>query len=73
MGYAYYPPHVPIINEVFGATAEAVADADHVIAMYERAAADGRAAVTLESGRTILAHDYQHALNVRARAATAAT
>jgi len=72
MGYAFYPPHVPIINEVFGPTTDDIADADHVIALYERAVADGRPAVTLESGRTILVHDYQKALKVRARAAAVA-
>lgn len=69
MGYAFYPPHVPVINEVFGSTLDELSDAELVIELYEQAIADGRPAVTLESGRTLLVHDYHKALRVRSRAA----
>ena len=66
-GFTFYPPHVPIINEVFGASQDDADAADEVIGLYEAAVAAGNAAVTLASGRTILVHDYQKALKVRAR------
>ena len=66
-GFTFYPPHVPIINEVFGASQEDADAAEEVIGLYEDAVAAGAPAVTLASGRTILVHDYQKALTVRAR------
>ncbi len=68
MGYAFYPPHVAIINEVFGPSQDDLDDAARVVELYEQALAEGHPAVTLESGRTILVHDYHKALKVRARA-----
>src|SRR5262249_1205043 len=72
MGFAFYPPHIDVINEVFGVSAAELAAADEVIGLYEAAVAAGDPAVTLESGRTILVHDYQKAQHVRARHAATA-
>jgi citrate lyase beta subunit len=68
-GVTFYPPHVPVINDVFGPSAADVAAADEVIGLYEGALAAGDPAVTLASGRTILVHDYEKARQVRRRAA----
>ena len=66
-GATFYPPHVDIINEVFSPSPADVEAADEVIGLYEAAVAAGDPAVTLESGRTILVHDYEKARKVRAR------
>jgi citrate lyase beta subunit len=63
----FYPPHVEVINEVFSPSKADVDAADEVIGVYEAAVAAGDPAVTLESGRTILVHDYEKARKVRAR------
>lgn len=68
-GVTFYPPHVPVINEVFGPSAADLDAADEVIGLYEGALAAGDPAVTLASGRTILVHDYEKARQVRRRAA----
>jgi len=64
----FYPPHVALINEVFSPSAAEVESANEVIGIYEEAVESGLNAVALESGRTILVHDYQKALGIRARA-----
>jgi citrate lyase beta subunit len=72
-GATFYPPHVPIINEVFSPKESDIAVADEVIGLYKGAVAAGHPAVTLSSGRTILVHDFHKALKVRARADAIAT
>ena len=69
-GATFYPPHVAVINEVFSPSAVDVQAAEELIGMYEAAVANGDPALTLQSGRTILVHDYEKALQVRARAAS---
>lgn len=71
-GVTFYPPHVPIINEVFSPSADDVQDAEMVINEYEAAVAAGNPAVTLSTGRVLLVHDYDKALKVRDRAAAVA-
>jgi citrate lyase beta subunit len=67
-GVTFYPPHVEIINEIFGVSPAEVEEAEAVIDAYEAARSAGNPAVTLESGRVLLIHDYEKALHVRARA-----
>jgi citrate lyase beta subunit len=67
-GVTFYPPHVPIINEVFSPAPAAIEDARFVVGRYEAALAEGKAAVTLESGRTLLIQDYNMANAVLRRA-----
>jgi citrate lyase beta subunit len=71
-GVTFYPPHVEIINEIFGPAPADVADADLVIGAYEAALAAGNPAVQLAGGRVLLVHDYDKALGVRKRAAAVA-
>jgi citrate lyase beta subunit len=71
-GVTFYPPHVEIINEIFGPSPADVADADLVISEYEGALAAGNPAVQLDGGRVLLVHDYEKALAVRTRAAAVA-
>lgn len=63
----FYPPHVPVINEVFTPSQADLDAADEVIGLYEAAVANGDPAVALPSGRTVLVHDYEKACKVRAR------
>ncbi|HEY7044667.1 MAG TPA: aldolase/citrate lyase family protein [Nocardioidaceae bacterium] len=73
MGYTFYPPHVPVINDVFTPSKADADAADEVIGLYEAAVAAGDPAVTLPSGRTILVHDYRKALRMRAKLAAIRT
>jgi len=68
MGDTFYPPHIPIINELFGVSGAELSQATEVIEAYEAAVAAGDPAVTLPSGRVLLIHDYHKALKVRQRA-----
>jgi citrate lyase beta subunit len=72
-GVTFYPPHVEIINEIFGPSKAEVDDADLVIDAYEAALAAGNPAVQLEGGRVLLVHDYDKALKLRERAAAVAS
>lgn len=71
-GVTFYPPHVEIVNEIFGPSPDEIADADLVIREYETALAAGDPAVQLEGGRVLLIHDYDKALAVRDRASAIA-
>ncbi|MEV5848630.1 aldolase/citrate lyase family protein [Streptomyces sp. NPDC051985] len=66
---AYYPPHIEIINEGMGTSAEQIADAELVVELYERARAGGDVAVRTDGGRVIMVMDYERA---RRRLAAAA-
>jgi len=70
-GITFYPPHVAIINEVYGVSSEQVDAAHAVVEAYAGALAAGDAAVTLDDGRTLLVHDYEKALAVLAKAGAA--
>jgi citrate lyase beta subunit len=67
-GITFYPPHVPVINEVHGVSAEQVDAAHEIVAAYEVVIARGEAAVTLDDGRTLLVHDYERAKAVLVKA-----
>jgi citrate lyase beta subunit len=71
-GVTFYPPHVEIVNEIFGPSPADVEDAELVVAEYEAALAAGNPAVQLAGGRVLLVHDYDKALKVRERAAAVA-
>ena len=72
-GVTFYPPHVEIINEIFGPSKADIDDAELVISAYETALAAGNPAVQLDGGRVLLVHDYDKALKVRERAAAVAS
>lgn len=65
---AFYPPHVDLINEVFTPSAEQIAEAEEIIALFEAAAASGAPAVQRANGEAILTHQYQLAQKTMARA-----
>lgn len=67
-----YPPHVEIANELLTPSAEAVADARHVVERFDAARAAGAPAVQLEDGRTLLIHDQTKAVRILQRAGAAA-
>lgn len=67
-GITFYPPHVPVINRVFGPTEKDVEEALEIIRAYENGLATGKPAVTLEDGRVLLVHDYEKAVDLRRRA-----
>ena len=50
---AIHPAQVPIFNDVFSPSPEAVAEAKKLIALYEAALADGRGAVTDADGHMV--------------------
>jgi citrate lyase beta subunit len=63
----FYPPHLGVIHEVFTPSVEALAEAREVVERYEKAVADGQAAI-LHEGRTILIHDYERCQRLIERA-----
>jgi citrate lyase beta subunit len=67
-GITFYPPHIQVVNSVFGPTTAQLEQAEHVIGSYERATAAGRPAVVLDDGKVLLVHDYTKALALRERA-----
>jgi citrate lyase beta subunit len=69
-GVTFYPPHVPVLNDIFGPSAADLDEAEEIIATYEAAIDAGNPAVTLASGKTLLVHDYEKALRFRERAAS---
>lgn len=64
----FYPPHVDIINDIYTPSAEQIADANEVVALYEAAVAAGNPAVQRPNGEAILAHQYKESLHTLARA-----
>lgn len=67
-GITFYPPHIPVVNSVFGPTRPQLEKAGTVIRAYEQAVAEGRPAVVLDDGQVLLVHDYEKALVLRERA-----
>lgn len=57
--WAIHPSQVPLANEVFGPTEEAVGHARRLLDALERGAADGKGAVTLDGKMIDLAHARQ--------------
>ena len=57
----FYPPHVKIINEVFSASAEQIAEAERVVELYQAAVERGEPAVLADEGEVLLIHDYEKA------------
>jgi citrate lyase beta subunit len=64
----FYPPHVPVLNEVFTPSEEETRKARELIETYEAVRAEGKPAALTEDGQTILVHDYEKALALLARA-----
>ena len=63
----FYPPHVPILNEVFTPSEKEAAHARELVETYESVLAEGRPAALTDDGRTILVHDYEKAKALLAR------
>ncbi|MBS45662.1 MAG: hypothetical protein CMH83_21310 [Nocardioides sp.] len=64
----FYPPHVPILNEVFTPSPAEVDVALELVDTYEAVVAEGRPAALTEDGKPILVHDYEKAKALIARA-----
>jgi citrate lyase beta subunit len=64
----FYPPHVPILNEVFTPTEEETRKARELVETYESVRAEGKPAALTAEGQTILVHDYEKARALLARA-----
>jgi citrate lyase beta subunit len=62
----FYPPHVEVINAAFTPTAEAVVQAEEVVASYEAALSAGHAAAQVD-GRALIVQDYKRALRTLER------
>lgn len=67
-GITFYPPHVGIVNDVFGPDPIEVARARTIVTAYEAGLANGDAATTLDDGTVLLVHDYEKALALAVRA-----
>lgn len=64
----FYAPHVPAINAAFTPAPDKVADARAIVAGYEAAVADKRAAFVRENGQWVTLHQYRQAKAVVALA-----
>jgi citrate lyase beta subunit len=60
----FYPPHIELINEMLPPRPDELNEAAELVHRYEVAMAEGRPAVLLDDGRSILAFDYQRAKNL---------
>jgi citrate lyase beta subunit len=67
-GITFYPPHIAVVNSVFGPTEPQLEKAENIIQTYEKAVAEGQTAVVLDNGQVLLVHDYEKALVLRERA-----
>jgi citrate lyase beta subunit len=65
----FYPPHVPIINEVFTPREEEVARANELVEVYEAVIGEGKPAALTDDGEVILVHDYEKAKSLLLKAA----
>lgn len=68
--FALYPPHVPVINEIFTPDEQAVEYSREIVDAFEKAKANGDPAVQLPNGKAVLIHDYKKAERVLARVST---
>ena len=66
--FAMYPPHVPVVNEVFAPSPAEVSYAHRIVEAFEEAAAAGAPAVQLADGKPVMIHDYKKARGILARA-----
>jgi citrate lyase beta subunit len=64
----FYPPHVDIINDVFSPSPEEVGHARSIVDVFEQVLCEGHPAALMESGQTILVHDYEKAKHLLAKA-----
>ncbi|GAA2339876.1 CoA ester lyase [Dactylosporangium salmoneum] len=64
----FYPPHVPLINELLTPSERELAAARELVGAYEEAQAAGRPALIMPDGRTVLLLDYARAQRLLARA-----
>jgi citrate lyase beta subunit len=64
---SFYPPQVPVINEVFSPSPDEVAEAAEIVRVYEKARAAGNPAVQLANGKALLVHQYKDAQAVLAQ------
>ena len=64
---SFYPPHVPIINEVFTPSEADISHAREIVAVYDAAIAAGNPAVQLPTGEVVLLHQYKEATALLAR------
>ncbi|MBL4919230.1 HpcH/HpaI aldolase/citrate lyase family protein [Szabonella alba] len=64
----FYAPHVPAINAAFTPAPDRVADAREIVAGYEAALADKRAAFVRGNGQWVTLHQYRQAQAVVALA-----
>jgi citrate lyase beta subunit len=64
----FYPPHVPIVNEVFSPSEAEVLRAHEIVQRYEEAISAGHPAVQLANGEAVLVHQYKEAQDLLGRA-----
>lgn len=57
----FYPPHIPVINDVFRPDEDRVNRARQVVEVYEEAMGQGKTAVLLD-GEALIIQDYKRAL-----------
>jgi citrate lyase beta subunit len=65
--FAFYPPHLPVISDVFTPSRQEIESALQTMRHFNQARAAGRPAA-LENGATILIHDYERCLATLDRA-----
>ena len=63
----FYPPHIPVLNEVFTPSEAEVSAARELVDLYRGVLDEGRPAALTADGRTILVHDYEKAQSLLAR------
>ncbi|MDB5557164.1 MAG: L-malyl-CoA/beta-methylmalyl-CoA lyase [Enterovirga sp.] len=64
---SFYPPHVPLINEVMSPSAEEISWSERLVETYRKGREDGLAAITLD-GRWLTVHQYTTAQETLRRA-----
>jgi citrate lyase beta subunit len=64
---SFYPPQVPIVNEVFSPSEDEIARAKTIVTSYEAAVALGNPAVQLPNGEAVLVHQYKESQDLLAR------
>jgi citrate lyase beta subunit len=64
----FYPPHVPLINEVLPPSKDELDEAEMIVARYLEVQRAGSPALVLENGQTVLLLDYTRATRLLERA-----